>query len=335
MRQIYKNFVSGDSMKTRALLCAAAFALAGVSSITQAAWPDKPITIIVPAAPGGTADISTRLLSDKLAAVLGTTVVVENKAGAAGIIGSQALIRSAPDGYTIDMGNIGPNAINYSLYKKLPYKPEDFSAITLVISVPNILVVNSKSPYNTVKELVDDMKKNPTGNFSFGSSGAGQSPHLSGEMFLQRSGLQAAHIPYKGAGPAVSALLGNQFTFMIDNLPSSMPYIKSGQFRALAITGATRLPELPEVPTMKEAGIDNMVVTAWFGLVAPAGTPLDIREKIQRATKQVLETPEMQARFKEMGGVAGGNTPAEFQAYMDQQRATWKPIVDAANLSME
>ena len=322
-------------MKTTSKWLVCALLSAGFVGDAVAAWPEKPITIIVPAAPGGTSDIATRVISDKLATALSTTVVVENRAGAGGIIGSQALVRSAPDGYTLDMGNIGPNAINYSLYKKLPYKPEDFSAVTLIVSVPNILVVNSQSPYKTAKELIDSIKKNPTGQFSFGSSGTGQSPHLSGEMFVQRAGIQAAHVPYKGAGPAVAALLGNQFTFMIDNLPSSMPYIKGGQLRALAITSQTRSPELPDVPTMAEAGIDNMVVTAWFGLVAPAGTPLSIRKKIQQAAKSVLETPDMQARFQSMGGVTGGNTPEEFQTYIDEQRATWQPIVQGAHLSME
>ena len=322
-------------MKTTSKILVCCVFTFGLGANAIAAWPEKPITIIVPAAPGGTADISTRVISDKLAAALGTTVVVENKAGAAGIIGSQSLIRSAPDGYTLDMGNIGPNAINYSMYKKLPYKPEDFSAVTMVVAVPNILVVNNESPYKTARELIEAIKKNPSGQYSFGSSGTGQSPHLSGEMFLQRAGIQAAHVPYKGAGPAVSALLGNQFTFMIDNLPSSMPYIKGGQFRALAITSKTRSPELPDVPTMAEAGIDNMVVTAWFGLVAPAGTPLEIRRKIQQATKAVLEAPEMQARFQAMGGTTGGNTPEAFQTYIDEQRATWKSIVEGAHLSME
>jgi len=306
-----------------------------INSSALAAWPEKPITIIVPAAPGGTSDISARILSEKLGAELGTTVVVENRAGAAGIIGSQALVRAAPDGYTIDMGNIGPNAINYSLYKTLPYKPSDFAPITMVISVPNILVVNSASPYKTVKELVDAIKNDPKGNYAFGSSGTGQSPHLSGEMFLQRAGIKAPHIPYKGAGPAVSALLGQQFTFMIDNLPSSMPFIKSGQLRALAITGDQRSPELPDVPTMAEAGIKDMVVTAWFGLVAPAGTPADIVNKIQLATKKILATPDMQKRFKEMGGTAGGDTPAEFGAFMDKERESWKKTVEAAKLSLE
>jgi tripartite-type tricarboxylate transporter receptor subunit TctC len=275
------------------------------------------------------------LLSEKIGAELGTTVVVENRAGAAGIIGTQALVQAPPDGYTIGFGNIGPNGINYSLYKKLPYKPTDFSPITLVISVPNVLVVNSKSPYNNVKELVDTIKNDPKGNYSFASSGTGQSPHMSAEMFAQRTGTNLTHVPFKGMGPAVAALLGGQVTFAIDNLPSSIGFIRSGQFRALAVTGAERSPQLPDVPTMAEAGIKDMVVTAWFGFVAPAGTPPAIVDKIQQATKKVLSTPDIQKRFAEMGGVPGGGTPAEFGAFMDKERESWRKIVEAAKLQLE
>ena len=310
------------------------FALAAVPT-AQAAWPDKPIKLIVPAAPGGTTDITARLLSEKIGAELGTTVVVENRAGAAGIIGTQALLQAPPDGYTIGFGNIGPNGINYSLYKKLPYKHTDFSPITLVISVPNVLVVNSKSPYKSVKELVDAIKNDPKGNYTFASSGTGQSPHMSAEMFAQRTGTNLTHVPFKGMGPAVAALLGGQVTFAIDNLPSSIGFIRSGQLRALAVTGAERSPQLPDVPTMAEAGIKDMVVTAWFGFVAPAGTPPEIVNKIQQATKKVLATPEIQKRFAEMGGIPGGNTPAEFGAFMDKERESWRKIVEAAKLQME
>jgi tripartite-type tricarboxylate transporter receptor subunit TctC len=310
------------------------FALA-LAPASHAAWPDRPIKLIVPAAPGGTTDITARLLSEKIGAELGTTVVVENRAGAAGIIGTQALVQAPPDGYTIGFGNIGPNGINYSLYKKLPYKPTDFSPITLVISVPNVLVVNSKSPYNNVKELVDTIKNDPKGNYSFASSGTGQSPHMSAEMFAQRTGTNLTHVPFKGMGPAVAALLGGQVTFAIDNLPSSIGFIRSGQFRALAVTGAERSPQLPDVPTMAEAGIKDMVVTAWFGFVAPAGTPPAIVDKIQQATKKVLSTPDIQKRFAEMGGVPGGGTPAEFGAFMDKERESWRKIVEAAKLQME
>ena len=309
--------------------------LLAIGSLAHAAWPEKPITIVVPAAPGGTSDIIARVMSEKLGAELGTTIVIENKAGAAGIIGTQAVARAAPDGYTIEMGNIGANAINYSLYKKLPYKPSDLIPITMTIAVPNILVVNSASPYKTAKELVDGIKKDPKGNFAFGSSGTGQSPHLSGEVFLQRADIKVPHVPYKGAGPAVTALLGQQFTFMIDNLPSSLAFIKSGQLRALAITSANRSAELPDVPTMAEAGIKDMVVTAWFGFLAPAGTPTEIINKIQLATKKVLEAPDMQKRLKDMGATAGGNTPAEFNAFINAQIADWKKTVETAKLSLE
>lgn len=304
------------------------------STPALAEWPEQNITIIVPAAPGGTTDIVSRIIGEKMGQELGQTVVVENKAGAAGIIGTQALVRAKPDGYTLIMGNIGPNAINYSLYDSLPYKKEDFAPITLVISVPNVLVVNEATPVNTVSELVKYVSENKNRQ-NFGSSGKGQSPHMSAEMFLQRANITAEHIPYKGAGPAVSALLGNQYTFMIDNLPSSLPSIQSGKFKALAVTSDARVAELPDVPTMKEAGIDNMVVTAWFGLLAPAGTPDDVVAKLHKAAKAALESEDVKTRFAGMGGQPGGNTPAEFTKFIENQQALWADTVKAANLKMD
>jgi len=310
---------------------ALAIALAGPA---QAAWPERPIILIIPASPGGTTDIAARLIADKLAARLGQQVIVENRAGAAGIIGAQALARAKPDGYTLLMGNIGPNAINYALYRTLPYQAADFAPVTRVISVPNVLVVNAASPVRNVADLLADARREP-GRISFGSSGSGQSPHLSAELFKQRAGIQGTHVPYKGAGPAVAALLGQQFTFMIDNLPSSMPYIQSGKLRALAVTSDQRLAELPDVPTMAEAGVKDMVVTAWFGLVAPAGTPRPIIDTLYAATRDVVRSPDISARFRAMGGQAGGDTPAEFAAFIDQERARWQQIVAAAGIAQE
>ncbi|MFY2946498.1 Bug family tripartite tricarboxylate transporter substrate binding protein [Achromobacter xylosoxidans] len=307
------------------------FAMAGPA---VAAWPERPLTLIVPASPGGTTDIAARLIADKLAAKLGQQVIVENRAGAAGIIGAQTLARARPDGYTLLMGNIGPNAINYALYKTLPYKPADFAPVTRVISVPNVLVVNEASPARSVADLLALAKKDP-GQVSFGSSGSGQSPHLSAELFKQRAGIGGTHVPYKGAGPAVAALLGQQFTFMIDNLPSSMPYIQSGKLRALAVTSDRRLAELPDVLTMAEAGVPDMVVTAWFGLVAPAGTPAAVIDALYAATRDVVRSPDVAERFRAMGGQAGGDTPAEFATFIDQERVRWKRIVDAAGIVQE
>lgn len=308
--------------------------LAAFSLAAQAAWPERPVTIVVPASPGGTTDIVARLLSERLSSVWGQQVVVENRAGAGGIIGAQAVARAKNDGYTLLMGNIGPNAINYSLYKDLPYKASDFAPITQVILVPNVLVVNASSPYKSAAELVAAMKQDPK-LATVGSSGTGQSPHMSAEMFKQRAGVDAEHIPYKGAGPAVAALLGKQFTFMIDNLPSSLGAIQGEKLRALAVTSGKRSSVLPNVPTMAEAGIDDMVVTAWFGLFAPAGTDTAIIDRVQQATSKIIREGDVAARFRALGGEPGGETPQQYKAFVDREQADWKLIVERAGLKQE
>ena len=294
-------------------------------------WPDRPITIVVPAAAGGTTDIAARVLAEKMGRALGTSVVVENKAGGGGSIGTAFVARAKPDGYTLLMGNIGPVAINFSLYKNLQYKENDLRGITNVISVPNILVVNANTPVKTVQELISWGKTKP---LSVATSGIGQSPHMSSEMFRQKAGLDVTLVPHSGAAPAVTALLGAQVDYMIDNLPSSMPHIKSGKFRALAITSKDRSLQLPDVPTMREAGVP-MEVTAWFGLLAPASTPDVLVNRLQKVAHDAMQTPEIRTQFADLGGIPGGESPAEYDAFIAQERKSWAHIVKAANISLD
>ena len=297
-------------------------------------YPSKPIRLIVPAASGGTTDIAARTIADPLAKELGQSVIVDIKAGAAAIIGTQALVSSPADGYTIIMGNIGPNAINYSLYKNLPYKMEDLEPVTMVLATPNVLVINPNIPAKNVSELVALAKSNP-GKYSFASSGRGQSIHMSGEMFKYQAGIDITHVPYKGAGPALVDLMGGQVTMMIDNLPSSMPYIKSGKLKALAVTGRTRSPELPEVPTMIESGFKDFEVTAWFGVFAPAKTPPEVINKLYAAIKKVVNTPEIKARMSELGGYSPADTPANTKAFVQAEKKKWELLVTNAKVQAE
>jgi len=310
------------------------FSAFGFTTAAHAAddWPTKPITIIVPASPGGATDIVSRLLAEKMQEDFGEAVVVENKAGAAGIIGTQQLTRAKPDGYTLIMGNIGPNAINYHMYEDLPYTRDDFAPISMVLSVPNVLVVHKNTEVDSVQGLVDLLHSEPE-SFAFGSSGLGQSPHLSAELFMLRTDTDAVHVPFKGAGPAATALLGEQFLFMIDNLPSSISHIKSGDFKALAVTSEERIEQLPEVPTLREEGID-MDVTAWFGLLAPEGTPDDRIEKISNSVQKAMQDDSFNEKIKAMGGidVTDLTTPDSFGKYIDDQIKLWEETIKAANI---
>jgi len=316
-----------------AWVAATAFCIAGAGG-AQAAYPDRPIRLIVPAAAGGTTDIAARLVGKRMSEMLGQPIVVDNRAGGAGIIGSQALKQAPADGYTLMMGNIGPNAINYALYRQLPYQPQDFAPITMVVSVPNVLVVNSKVPAHNVAELVALAKSKP-GQLSFGSSGTGQSVHLSGELFKKRAGIDIIHVPYKGAAPAVADLVAGQVTMMVDNLPSSLPQIQAGKLRALAVTSAARVPELPDVPTMKEAGFDDFQVTAWFGLVARAGTPAAVLAQLQKAAASALADPEVKARLADLGGQPGGDSSEHFGRFIEQERARWARVVKDTGIPLQ
>ena len=306
----------------------------GTLALAADNFPYKPVRIIVPAAPGGTTDIAARLLADKMGAALGQNIVVENRAGAAGIIGVQAFLAAVPDGYTLLMGNIGPNAINYALYKNLSYKPEDMIPITTVISNPNVLVVHPAVAAKNVGELVALAKANP-GKLSFASSGRGQSVHMSGELFRFKTGIDIAHVPYKGTGPALIDVLAGQVNMIFSSLPSTMGYIRGGRLRALAVTGKQRSPELPEVPTMVEAGYADFEVTGWFGLFTAAKTPRPVIDKIYAAAKSVLASPEIKARFSDLGGTAGGEPPEQFKNYVMAEKRKWAQVAAAAKIQPE
>ncbi len=329
--------VEGSIIKraiTIAPLMLAAAAFNGASAHAAEAFPTKPIRIIVPAAPGGTTDIAARALADKMGVEVGQTIVVDNRAGAAGIIGVQAFLAALPDGHTILMGNIGPNAINYALYKSLSYKPEDMIPITTVISNPNVLVINPSVPAKTVKELVALAKANP-GKISFASSGRGQSVHMSGELFKLRAGLDLVHVPYKGTGPALIDVLAGQVYMIFSSLPSTMGFIRSGRLRPLAVTSKERAPELPHVPTMEQTGYTDFQVTGWFGLFASAKTPPAAIDRIYGAAKTVLGLPEIKARFAELGGTAGGEPPEQFQKFVMAEKQKWAQVAAAAKIQPE
>lgn len=311
-----------------------ATALSSAASYAADGFPSKPIRIIVGAAPGGTTDIAARLISEKMAAELGQPMVVDNRAGAAGIIGVQSLLAAPADGYTIMMGNIGPNAINYALYKNLPYKAEDMIPITMVISNPNVLVVNPAVPAKTVRELVALAKKDP-GKVAFASSGRGQSVHMSGELFKLKAGVDLTHVPYKGTGPALRDVVAGQVDMIFSSLPSTMGFIRAGRLRPLAVTSSQRAAELPQVPTMKESGYPDFEVTGWFGLFASTKTPPAATERIYRAASTVLGSPEIKARFAELGGTAGGDPPEQFRKFVAGERQKWAQVAAAAKIQPE
>ncbi|SAI28126.1 putattive exported protein [Bordetella ansorpii] len=316
-----------------AYACAGLVALAASAGAAAAeTWPTKPIRMVIPFSAGGNTDVVARLIAPHIEKAVGQPVVVENRPGAAGNIAAEYVARADADGYTLLMGTVGTQAINYSIYKDIRFKPADFSPITLVASVPNVLVVTPSLPVKSVQELIDYGKKNP-GKLSFASSGAGSSIHLSGEMFKTRTGVDMVHVPYKGSAAAVTDIIGGQVHLMFDNLPTSLPFIKSGKLRALAVTSAERSTNLPEIPTMAQAGVPNFEAGSWFGVLAPAGTPAPIVARIDQAIEKAMATPEMQKRVVELGAVPMVKGPKDFNAFIGTEIEKWKAVVQAAGAS--
>ena len=300
----------------------------------DASWPSRPVTIIVPGAAGGTIDIPIRLLAQKLSARLGQAIVVDNRPGSGGIIGTQAALRAPADGYTLLAGNVGPQAINYSAYKHLTYQPSDLTAITDIIAFPNVLVVNAQSPARTVADLVEQLKRNP-GKLSFGSAGIGQTSHLVGELFRMRTGTDAIHVPYKGSTPATTALLAGETTFQFDNLTQALPYIHAGKLRALAVAASQRVPALPDVPTMEEAGFANFTSTAWIGIFVPAKVPTTVIARLEQALVSVMRDPDLVSQLRQMGGIPGGRSPEKFTAFVATEREKWGLVIRTSGLTLD
>ena len=308
---------------------------AAVPAAAQAAYPSKTITIIVPFAAGGTTDILARILGQALTAELGQTVIVDNRAGAGGNIGGQAAARAAADGYTLFMGTVGTHAINASLYKKMPFDPvKDFAPLSRVANVPNLLVANPAQPFKTVKELIAYAKANP-GKLNFASSGNGSSIHLSGELFKSMAKVDMQHVPYKGSAPAVTDLLGNQVAIMFDNMPSAIQHVRSGKLRAIAVTTAKRSPELPDVPTIAEAGVPGYEATSWFGMFAPAATAPAVITRLNTAIAKVLAQPEVKKQINDQGAEVYTETPTQFSAFIEKESAKWSKVVKDSGASMD
>ena len=291
------------------------------------AYPTKPITIVVPFSAGGTTDILARLVGQYLTTELGQPVVVDNKAGAGGNIGAALAAKAPADGYTLLMGTVGTHAINAALYKKMPFDHvKDFAPLSRVANVPNLLVAHPSQPFKTVPEMIAYAKANP-GKINFGSPGNGASPHLSGELFKSMAKVELTHIPYKGSAPAVSDLLGNQIAIMFDNMPSVIPHVRSGKLRAIAISTAKRSPELPDVPTIAEAGVPGYEAVSWFGLFAPAATPKPVLDKLSTALSKVLANPEVQKKISAQGGETVNETPAQFAAFIRSETTKWGKVL--------
>jgi tripartite-type tricarboxylate transporter receptor subunit TctC len=329
-------------IRRRSALTLLAGAACAPAALAQAAWPARPVRIVVPFAAAGTTDILARALAPELQRAFGQPFVVDNKPGAGGNTGSAEVAKAAPDGYTLLMGTVGTHAINPSLYEKMPYDAKrDFVPVTLMAGVPNVLVLNpamaQRYGINSVVDLTRVARANP-GKLNVASSGNGTSIHLSAELYKSLTGTFMVHFPYRGSGPALLDLMAGNVDLMFDNLPSAMPHIRSGRLKALAVTSAARSTALPDLPTVAEAGgpaLKEFEASSWFGLLAPAGTPADIVNRIQQETAKALATPAMRERLQAQGAIPSGNTPAEFARLIDEETKKWARVVKASGAKVD
>jgi len=313
-----------------ALACGAALPL----HAQTAAWPSKPIRLVVGYAAGGATDVIARIVGAKLSEQLGQSVVIENRAGANSNIGAEAVARSPADGYTLYVFTIA-NTINASLYDKLSYDPlKDFEPIGLIAKIPNILVVNEKLPVKSVADYVQFAKQSPNG-VTFASSGSGSSIHLSGEMFKMTAQLNMLHVPYRGSAPAINDLLGGRVQSMFDNTPSALPHVRGGKLRAIAITSAQRSDLLPDVPTLAESGFPGFDVQSWFGLSAPAGTPRAVVDRLNAELGKVLSSPDVRERLVNLAATPSHGTPEQFRSFAAAEVKRWQDVVKLSGARAE
>ncbi len=318
-----------------ALLAAPALLLARTAS-AQAWKPTQQVRIIVPAAPGGTTDIMGRLCAQYLQARWGTPVVVENRAGGGGTIGTMEMVRARPDGHTLLSGNIGPQAIAYSLFRNLPYRAEQILPVAGQIRGPNVLVVNASTPVRTMAEFAAWLRANP-GKISYASTGVGQSTHLTPVWLLQLLNVEAIHVPFRGSGPAQVEMLAGNVGFLIDNLTGVIEHIRGGRLRAIAVTSAERNAELPDVPAVRETlpELASFEVNTWFGMFAPAGTPAEVVRTVNAEINTLLDLPETRQRFQQLGGVPLRLSPEEFATWVKAETEKWAAVIKKEGLQLD
>jgi tripartite-type tricarboxylate transporter receptor subunit TctC len=305
------------------------------SAVCAQAWPARPVTLVVPFPPGGSTDAIARAIGPSLNKSFGQSFIVDNKAGATGTIGAAAVKRAAPDGYTFLVTSLGPLVIAPHLIKGMQYDAlKDFDLITVAVQAPNVLVVPANSPHKSLADVIAYEKAQP-GKMTFASSGNGSSDHLTAELFWLESGTTGIHVPYKGGGPAITDLLGGQVDASFQNVNAVLQHIRTGKLRALAVTGAKRSPVLPDVPTMTEAGVANVDVYSWQGIVGPKGLPADVRDKFHGAVVAALNDPQVKQQLTGLGLEVVGNTPAQFTAFQQQEFARWKKVIEVRKITAD
>ncbi len=325
-------------MRSRVIAFIAAVGLfvAGSSVAFAQEYPTKPVRLLIPAAPGGGADILGRLVGNKLSENLGQPVVMDYRPGAGGILATEMAAKAAPDGYTLLMAYIGTFGVNPSLYPKLTYDPvKDFAPVAFLSATPSMLVVHPSVPARSVRELIALAKAKP-GTLNYASGGSATAPHLAGELFKTMAGVDMVHIPYKGSGPAVADLLGGQVSLMFNTMVQTIPHVQAGNLRALAVTGSKRSAVAPDLPTVAEAGLDGYEVVGWFGLVAPAATQKEIVARLNAETQKVLRSPDVKAKLDELGSEPTTIvTPEQFGAFIQAEIAKWAKVVAASGMKAE